>query len=367
MKTPAGCHSLPAPLALIVLTVLTLASLTPARAQAPTPGERWRSTMSMEMMGMKMPGFTTEICAPKGQKEAPVAPDKNCQITNQQRSGNTSSFDMSCKGGMTGRMEMTQESPSRWSGKMTSNSPEGQMTMRMASEKLPGDCDASEMERKSNAMIAKGNAAMAKECNAAAQPGSFNPVLFVGSPASCTDAASVKTYCTNAKASAGYHSLARTQRQSVDYQGAEGAVYRTLLTSSGKLCGFNPESVRSQHCGTAQARKDWSFLAEECEEAAKPLAQAQCAGRDFTTPVSPPYVEFCSAWSAARRGVAMNAPAGSGRNKGGNAEGSAAAADRNTTGTPAGDGNAEDPPKATDKAKDAMRKGKDALKGLFGR
>ena len=109
--------------------------------------------MSMEMAGMKMPGMTTEICAPKN---APPEPEQqeNCTVSNRKRVGNTESFDMACTGknAMTAHMEMTQESPSRWRGKMQSKSKDGEMTMAYVGEKLPGECDASAMERKMNKM-----------------------------------------------------------------------------------------------------------------------------------------------------------------------------------------------------------------------
>jgi hypothetical protein len=334
-----------------------------AGAQAPTPGERWRSTMSMEMMGMKMPGQTTEICTPKGSDEAPVPDDKECQITNRRSSGKTTSFDMACEGGMTGTMEMTQESPTKWSGKMTANSKEGQMTMRIMSEKQPGECDASEMERKFNQMRAQGDAATAKQCLASANAGIS--IVFVGQSAYCKDAASVKAYCSFARTSGGYNKLARDQRMGARvYTGAEAANYRTILADTGKLCNFSPETVRTQYCSTAQKKEDWTFFAEECPELAKPLAQAQCAGRDFTTPVDPPFVKFCGAWSAGgaatgaagAAGAAGGAPAAAGTVKVGEGEG-------------AGTGEQVVTPKPSPAgiAKDAVLKSKEALKGLFGR
>jgi len=364
-------------LTLAALATLVVAPLlvSTATAQAPTPGERWRSTMSMEMMGMKMPGQTTEVCTPRGASQAPVADDKDCKVTNRRRSGNTESFDMACKGGMTGTMEMTQESPTKWSGKMLANTKDGQMTMRMASEKLPGDCDASEMERKFNQMKAQGDAAVAKECLESANAG--RSVVFLGQTGFCKDAASVKAYCSFARTSAGYNTLAREQRMGARvYKGEEAARYRTILADTGKLCAFSPETVRTQFCSTAQKKEDWTYFAEECPELAKPLAQAQCAGRDFTTPVDPPFVKFCGAWSAggastgavgAAGGVAAGAAAGA---SGGAAGGPATGATGTETLKPA---EGQDPQAVqqkaspTNAAKDAMQKSKDALKGLFGR
>lgn len=356
------------------IRTLTLAALLPlalaqvATAQAPTPGERWRTTMSMEAMGMKMPGMTQEICTPKGAADEPPPTNPDCTQTNMRRNGKTMVMDMVCKDGTTGTMEMTQESPTKWSSKMLANTKEGQMTMRMNSEKLPGECDASEMERKMNKMIAQGNAQQAKACMDSAK--GLTAQMFVGSTAACKDKASVDTYCGQAKTMKGYNTLARQQRMSTGRYGANAPpAYRTVMADTGQLCGFAPETVRKQHCSTAQGKKEWTFFAEECPETANPLGQRECAGRDFTTPVAPAYVDFCSAWSSAQRG---NAAPGAARGSDGESDASMAGGNGGNAQTADGSGTANDgaqgdKPKPTDAAREAVKKGANALKGLFGR
>jgi hypothetical protein len=346
-------------LALAALLPIALVPL--ASAQAPTPGERWRQTMSMEAMGMKMPGMTSEVCTPKGQTEAPPVGNEDCQGTNMRQKGNTITYDMQCKDGTTGTMEMTQESPTKWNGRMTANRPEGQMTMVMRSEKLPGECDASEMERKMNKMMAQGEAQQRKLCMEQAK--AVSPLQFVGPTASCKDAASVKTFCDSARTMRGFSAVSNTQRMGAFYKGAEAEPYRTALVNTGKTCGFDPEAVRTQYCSTAQEKKEWKFLAEECPSLAKPLAQAECAGRDFTTPVSAPFVDFCSAYAAAGRAVA-GASGGAG---GGAAAASAPGAASQGQAGASGQSGEVEPVTPTDKAKEALNKSKQALKGLFGR
>jgi hypothetical protein len=360
------------------LRSLCLAALLPsilsplASAQAPTPGERWKTTMSVEMAGMKMPGMSSEVCTPKNVAPEPAPPDENCTISNRRRVGNTDSFDMVCSGKnpMTARMEMTQESPSRWRGKMLTRSKDGEMTMNFSGDKLPGECDASEMERKMNQVKAQGDARMAQECLGAAKPESLNPMLFVGvagSGIACTDAASRKAYCDSARTYRGYSGVASFQRLSTSpmYQGAEAASYKSVVADTGKLCGFNPETVRTQLCGTAQGKKEWKYLAEECPEMSTTLAQRECAGRDFTTPVSPPFADFCSAYAAAGRGASLARPASAGAADAASPQGGASAA---APGGQAGNESANaEAQKPTDKAKEALDKGKQALKGLFGR
>jgi hypothetical protein len=175
----------------------------------------------------------------------------------------------------------------------------------------------------------------------------------------------------------GYNTIARQQRMSTGRYAANAPpAYRTVMADTGKLCGFAPETVRKQHCSTAQGKKEWTFFAEECPELANPIGQRECAGRDFTTPVAPAYVDFCSAWSSAQRG---NAAPGAARGadgesaasmeggNGGSAGGSGSNVQKADGSGAASDGSQGDKPKATDTAREAMKKGKDALKGLFGR
>lgn len=363
--------------ALAALLAFTLGQA--ATAQAPTPGERWRTTMSIEAMGMKMPGMTNEVCAPKGQEnQPPPMANNDCQISNMRQQGNKTSFDMQCKDGMSGRMEMTQESPTKWSGRMQAKTSDGEMTMAMNSEKLPGECDASAALRNFNKRVADGEAQRAKACLASARE--LNWRMFIGPAAiQCKDdKAAINAFCGEAKTMNGYNLLAREQRRAARLpanSGIDREPMRTALTDTGKLCGFAPETVRTQHCASAESKKAWTYFAEECPELARPIAQRECAGRGFTVPVAPAWKDFCAAYASG--GGSLRAPQAA-TERGGSATTSAAtpsAADTSAS-TNAGtsmddasadDGTAEDSQKATDKAKDAMKKGKDALKGLFGR
>ena len=363
----------------LVAALLSLAIAQVSVAQAPTPGERWCTTMSMEAMGMKMPGQTTEVCAPKNASNSPPVDNDQCQGTNPRQKGKTLIVDMVCKNGMTGTMEMTQESPTRWNSRMVANTREGQMTMVMNSEKLPGECDASEMERKVNKMIKQGNEQQAAACLDAARSG--NVQMFVGEVASCKDKASIDAFCGNAKTAKGYNAMSRQQRMATGRAASTvPAAYRNAIASTGKLCGFAPETVRKQLCSASQSKKEWTFFAEECPELADPIGKRECVGRDFTTPVAPAYTEFCSAWSSAKRGEYPSSSSGSdgssdtsssegngntsAQRSGNSASGSNSGAGHDGQPADAGQG---DKPKPTEAAKEALKKGKDALKGLFGR
>ena len=167
----------------------------------------------------------------------------------------------------------------------------------------------------------------------------------------------------------GYNTLARQQRMGA--RPTPGRKLRAIARSSPTPASFAVSARRPYATSTAAPRRqkeEWTFFAEECPELARPLAQAQCAGRDFTTPVDPPFVKFCGAYAAAGRGVAGPSAAGGGAT--GTDDGATSASSGAAGGTSDGANGSpgsEQPATPTDKAKDAMNKGKQALKGLFGR
>lgn len=353
-----------------------------ATAQAPVPGEKWKVTMGMEMMGMSMPGMTQEVCTPKGAQDAPMNDNKDCVYSNRRRSGNTESVDMVCTGkmNMSGTMAITRDGPDRYRGKMVVNMEGQQMTMNYTSEKLGGACDAKALERKVNELQANMAQQTQKSCADSAKPGVLVPSMFVGAGAMCKDATTRAQYCASAQTYKGFSQLSSSARlaSTPGIGKAEADAYRGNLADSAKLCGFAPEAVRTKLCAGAQGG-EWAFFAAECP-AAKPLAARECAGRDFTNPVAAKYRDFCSAYASASRSIGNSggsASSGSGAGAAAAAAGSGAGSSANSGGAansssgaaaPAGAGDPAQQPEGTgSKAKDALKKGKDALKGLFGR
>ncbi len=149
-----------------------------------------------------------------------------------------------------------------------------------------------------NQMIAQGNAMVAKQCLESAKAG--QSIVFLGQTATCKDTASVNAYCSLRERPAATTRSRATQRHGgarVD-KGAEAARYKTIA-DTGKLCGFAPDTVRKQLCGSAQSKKDWTFFAEECPESAEAARQGAVrrprlhhAGRSRPTSSS------AGAWSA---------------------------------------------------------------------
>lgn len=329
------------------------------------PGEKWRTTMSMSAMGMTMPGMSNEVCVPTGGDASQAGLDKNCQTTNMRQSGNKLSYHVVCTGknAMEGDMEIENLGPDHYRGQMIATAGGEQMTMKYEGKKLPGECDAGEMKRKVNAMIAKSNAEIAKSCREGAQNAQAG--LFTGADPMCKDPKDKQTFCSNVQGYKAFGSLSQQERYYG--RGGQAGIENRPLSAAAKACGFGVEAKRTQLCGGAEGKGEWAFLANECVALAKPLAQRECAGRDFTTPVAPKYRDFCSAYASAQRGAGAGGAAAGADAGGPGANDAAGTADGSTASgtTAAGKVDAEDPQKKSvgDKAKESMKK----LKGLFGR
>lgn len=393
----------PRPVLLPITLVLAATCAGGAFAQAPVPGEKWRQTTKMELDGvpMPMPGMSSEICVPIGKAaealSGPPPDQQNCTTSNARQSGNTFSADITCTGkdAFTGRVEMTQVSPTKTSGRMTMNSKEGTMVMRMESEKIGGACDAAELERRMNQMMAKAEADLAtskaKQCADGLQQVRKSPreaaavsYLFLGlgsgasaQPPTCTDAAQKKEWCTAVGSRPGFRGLSsydRTIKQQSDAERRSGAMGDPVTLRAFSACGLatnvaGVEAYRKKLVDAAEVERDWGFfLAEAAPERADAIGKAQCTGRAFTEAKDPVYADFCTRWGARMAGkepVDDGASVAGGASGSGSAGGSAGAASTGTVDATQPPGQAA-PATPVDAAKEAMKKGGKLLKGILG-
>jgi hypothetical protein len=139
---------------LTFVAVATLAILTVGTvAQSPIRAGRWEVTMQMQMAGspMQMPEMKTTRCvtpeeATDPARSMPAGPEgrggqkSDCKMSDYKTSGNTATWKMVCTSPqpmtMTGEMTFNDDS---YTGTMKSDTPQGQMTMKMAGKRL-GDC-----------------------------------------------------------------------------------------------------------------------------------------------------------------------------------------------------------------------------------
>jgi hypothetical protein len=281
-------------------------------------------------------------------------------------------------------------------------SDEGTMTMTMDSEKVGGACDAAELERRMNRLLAKvesDTAAMrAAQCADGIKQIRQSPAnvastsyLFIGMgagagsavPPTCTDATQKKEWCAAVGSRPGFRSLSRSDRDverqnaAMRQSGATGAsMGQPVLLRAMSACGLardvaSIETYRKKLIDSAEAEADWGFfLAEASAERSDAIGKANCTGRAFTEAKDPRYQDFCARWGArlAGRETPEDGGAASASASGTAASGAAAGSSTQAgSGTETVDGTQPaQPATATDVAKDALKKGTKALKGIFG-
>lgn len=359
--------------AIVLIAPGVFAAAAPAGAQAAPaqkpagyePGEKWQTTTSMQMMGMSMPGQSTEVCVPKNSDQSPIPLDKNCKVLDEKRSGNKITSRMVCTGkdAMEGTMEIVYDGPGHYRGKMAAKSADGEITMNYEGRKLPGECDAGEIKRKTAAAEARANAQIAQSCKESAQDALKGYPLFTGATPMCKDPKDRQVFCASVQGYRGFGMLAQQERLS--HHDARQDLAVRPLTDSAKSCGFDVEARRSELCRDAERKHEWKFFANECPALATVLARRECAGRNDSNPPAAEYREFCLAYSQAGRqaggGGSSPEPAASGSS----AERCQDLADGEKR-RPGDESCAEESAQKksmSDKAKDSMKK----LKGLLGR
>jgi len=97
-----------------------------------------------------------------------------------------------------------------------------------------------------------------------------------------------------------------------------------------QACGVTTASIKAAQCPKAAQTESLAFLGRYCLAEAKPIAQQNCVGRDYTSKMGGKYNDFCTAYLAQ---ASLEKP----------------------------------PASTTDQVKQGVSKGMDKLKGLFGR
>lgn len=315
-----------------ILFLVLLASA----ARAVEPGNLWEVTTAMEGGGMSMPGRTQEVCTPVNAEgpEAMSPGDDRCQMTDIQRSPGKFTYKVQCPEG-SGNGVMTYQGRDNYSQVLTMTM-DGQ-TMKMSTQgKRIGDCDASKVKKQMAAIQAQSAAGMAQACGS---------VLEQMLPAQLDSLECEPKYrkqlCERFQTKAGFSLVASRPPM------GNAMMDSGTLPEVAKFCGVQAEPVRTRLCNDANRSEDLDFLGAQCPALAQPIAQRECAGRDFTTPPAEKYRDFCSNYA---RGMMGGGTAGSGDD----------ADTPPTAATPAG-------PAAKPTAEDMMKEGAKRLKGLFGR
>jgi hypothetical protein len=125
----------------------------------------------------------------------------------------------------------------------------------------------------------------------------------------------------------------------------------STVENAAAMCGASAKGIKASLCPRAEKDGSLAFLGAHCPVEAKSLAQAQCAGRDYTSKLGGKYAAFCVNYLA-------NADFESG-------------AKQRPAAAPAQSGQQAAPPQSqpastTDQVKQGVGKGIDKLRGLFG-
>ena len=289
-------------------------------AMAAEPGNLWEITTSMEGGGMSMPATTSKVCTPEN-AEGPEAMssggDNRCQVTDVQRTASSFKYKLKCPEG-SGTGEMTYQGKDSFTQTMTMTM-EG-MTMKMSTKgKRLGSCDGSQMKKQIAAAQAQGAAALDQVCSSAVT----EMMPSYAQNYQC-DAKYKKQLCDRFGTRDGFRLVAARQPT------GQAELDSGNVAGVSTYCGVQAEPIRERLCNDANRTEDLEFLGEQCPLLAQPIAQRECAGRDFTTPPAPKYRTFCSNYARALlKGEGNSTPAGA--------------------------------------AKDAVLEGAKRLKGIFGR
>jgi Protein of unknown function (DUF3617) len=239
------------------------------------PGETWRNSMSMEMMGMTMPmpNGNKETCVPIGRaQEAMAAPDKDCQVYDTQASGNRFSGKFRCTGQQ--KMEGSMESVSDGThvrDTMRAHMADGnEVTMKFDNTRIGKACEAVDYSGVKPPPPPPQYATV-DPCKAMAEDIARSYSSFVGSNAQCAKSPYFKTFCAAVKSPAGFLGLDMEQRKNagLDYSSydkiMDTSVMKAPLTKSLEACGIakTPAAVAALQrnlMSVAEAEINWDYL-----------------------------------------------------------------------------------------------------------
>lgn len=383
--------------ALLALTLLPAAAL----AQKKVPGEMYRNTTSMEMMGMSMPGRTAEMCVPVGKANETLSrpDDPNCRVYDTHSAGNRFTGKLSCTGSnaMEGDMEIVTEGKTV-KGVTHMRMKGGEGTMKFESTRLGTPCEAVDYSDYKPPVVNVPKVDPEAACKQQIAEIEKDPAtignraaLFVGTGAICAKSPTLKTFCSVAQSHRGFMSMDMQEKRYAQLLATSGggdkqdATFSPLtLAMSGCGLGKMPaagESLRRRLIGTAEAQGEYEFLIGEGGDAgftaAVAAAKRECSGRAYTNASNPKFRSLCGRYGAMlvrgdRAGIQSiidgSCSGDCGSSSGGTNGQSTQQQNTQQQQGPQQQGPQQEAAKETpkDKAKDAVDKSKKFLRGILG-
>jgi len=302
-----------------VKTIFALVAAFPlAFAHAAGSDELWEVTSQMNMPGMPagMGAQKHQVCTEKGDAKKAMSSkgSEKCKMTDFKQSGNKVTMTMACPDG-TAVVENTYNAAhTEYNGTVKMTSKRGDMTMTMAGRKV-GSCDAqaakSEREAKTaamvqqsekaqaqaNATIAKSNEGQIAECQAAVDT---MQMRRLGMYARCDQmAGACQTMLTSEQSKPVATKCMASQSEFCKrYQTMDGFLKANGDEEAAKMCKLSTAQLRAAQCPRAAQTEQLAYLGRFCPAEAKPLAQAHCVGRSYTSKNKDKYSDFCSNYLA---------------------------------------------------------------------
>jgi hypothetical protein len=313
-------------------------------------GDLWEVTTQMNMAGLPagMGAQKNQVCAEKGDpKKAMAREDSKCKVTDFKETGNRVQMTVQCPDG-TGTIDNTYNAArTEYKGTMKMQSKQGEMTMNMQGRKI-GSCDTQVAARppvdpKTAALMQQSGAAVAKldqdQLASCAKALDTMQVREFGMYAYCSEQpgqceAMAKNEGTKRSGTACMANVAEYCRR---YQTMDGFLKANADPQAEKTCRVSNTQLKSGFCPSAARSENLAFLGRMCPVEAKPIAQANCTGRGYTSQVRDKYTDFCKEYLSH---ATLEQPA------------------------PTAADIAKDPAKAVT---DGVNQGINKLKGLFGR
>jgi hypothetical protein len=296
-------------------SILALAAFLPLVAHAAGTDDLWEVTTQMNMAGMPagMGAQTQQVCTEKSaQKKAVMPRNEKCKVTDYKESGNKVTISMSCPEG-TGVLEQTYNAArTEYKGTMKMKTRDGDMTMDMNGRKV-GSCDVKQQtaqreqqqaeikqqvqqgQAQAAAIFAKASAEQAAQCEAAVETMDAGKLGFYGhcqgQEESCRQMRSSEMY-----KGASSKCMASRAEYCKRYQTMDGFLKAKGDEPAAKMCNVSVAQVKSVQCPRAAKDENLNFLVEFCDAEAKPVAQARCVGREYTSRIQDKYTSFCLAY-----------------------------------------------------------------------
>ena len=338
----------------------------PFSVAAQTTGEMWEISSQMNIPGMPagMGAQTQRVCqGDDPERSAAQSKDRqSCKLKDKKQTATRLTVTMVCAEGTMTIDQQYNAAHTEFKGTMKMVSKQGDMVMNMTGRKV-GTCNVQEARRERDEKVAavkkqadaniaqareqqKGaNERQLKQCAEAVQSMQHMQLGVYGqcyrkSDSTCKgqmDALNqigpeVVKGCT-----------ARAAEFCKRFQTQEGFLKARANKDAAAMCGVSVDSIKAAQCPRAAKSESLAFLGAYCPAEAKPIAQVQCVGRDYTSKLGGKYAAFCQNYLAnadfEKEGSSRSAPAAS----------------QPAQSQPA------------DQVKEGINQGLDKLKGLFGR